>query len=100
MKMSISRNIRQIRHASSALAGCALLLAATTAARAWDENIIRNCTEDYFNFCSAHSPDSPELSACMEAHRHQISKQCVKALIETGTVPKKYLANSPNQSKK
>jgi hypothetical protein len=97
MKKSINHHTRR---ASAALAGCALLLAASTSVRAWDENIIRNCTEDYFNFCSAHSPDSPELSTCMEAHRTQISKQCVKALLETGTVPKKYLANGPAQSKK
>ena len=69
-------------------------------ARAWSEGIILNCTEDYFAYCKEHSPESPELRYCMEAHRNQISKQCVKALIDAGEVPKKYLANAPQSQPK
>ncbi len=83
-----------------ALGMAALMSAAAGVAHAWDEGVILNCTDDYFTFCKQHSPDSAELRPCMEAHRTQISKQCVKALLDAGEVPKKYLANAPPQSKK
>jgi hypothetical protein len=75
-------------------------LAAPQSALAWSDDIIRNCTEDYFAYCKEHSPESAELRYCMEAHRNQISKQCVKALINAGEVPKKYLANVPQSQQK
>ncbi len=91
------------RRLASAAAAVALLmggLAGTGSARAWSEDIIRNCTEDYFAYCKEHSPESAELRSCMEAHRNKISKQCVKALIDAGEVPKKYLANVPQSQQK
>jgi hypothetical protein len=88
--------------ASGAIAVAVLTgsLASSGAAQAWSEDIIRNCTEDYFAYCKEHSPESAELRYCMEAHRNKISKQCVKALIDAGEVPKKYLANVPQSQPK
>jgi len=82
------------------LAAACALLGLSGVARAWDENIVINCTDDYFAYCKQHSPESAELRYCMEAHRNELSKQCVKALLDAGEVPKKYLANAPQQSKK
>jgi hypothetical protein len=68
---------------------------------AWSEDITNNCAGDYLAFCKQHSPESTEVRYCMEAHREKISKQCIKALVDAGEVPKKYLANVPqSQSKK
>ncbi len=75
-------------------------LAGSGAARAWSDDIIKSCTEDYFAYCKEHSPESSELRYCMEAHRNQISKQCVKALVDAGEVPKKFLANVPQSQQK
>jgi hypothetical protein len=69
--------------------------AVSSSAMAWSEDVITNCTGDYLAFCKQHSPESVELRYCMEAHRDQISKQCIQALLDAGEVPKKYLANAP-----
>ncbi len=70
-------------------------LAASQSARAWSEDVVNNCTNDYLAYCKQHSPESTELRYCMEAHRNQLSKQCISALVDAGEVPKKYLANVP-----
>ena len=98
--MTISFDRRLLSSATAAAALLTVSLAGSGAARAWSEDIIRNCTEDYFAYCKEHSPESTELRYCMEAHRTQISKQCVKALIDAGEVPKKYLANVPQSQQK
>ena len=98
--MKSSGSYRMHAGVGTVFAAALLIGAHATSARAWDETIIKNCTDDYFAYCSTHSPDSPELRYCMEAHRNQLSKQCVKALLDAGEVPKKYFANGPTQSKK
>jgi hypothetical protein len=79
-----------------ALAG----LAAAPSAMAWSDDIINHCTGDYLTYCKEHSPESAEVRYCMEAHRNQISKQCIQALLDAGEVPKKYLANAPQSRPK
>lgn len=98
MIKSVNRQVQAMGIAAAA----ALLggLIGSHAARAWTEDIIINCTGDYFAYCKEHSPETVELRNCMEAHRHQISKQCVKALLDAGEVPKKYLANVPQSQPK
>jgi hypothetical protein len=98
--MTFSFDRRLLASATAAAALLAVSLASSGAARAWSEDIIRNCTEDYFAYCKEHSPESAELRYCMEAHRTKISKQCVKALVDAGEVPKKYLANVPQSQPK
>ena len=69
--------------------GVALGTAGNT--HAYDENVTTYCAADYFEFCKQHTPESAEVRYCMEAHRNELSKQCVKALVDAGEVPKKYL---------
>ena len=66
-------------------------LAAIGPATAYDEAVVTNCTADYFAFCKQHSPEGTEVRYCMEAHRNELTKQCVKALVDAGEVPRKYL---------
>lgn len=68
---------------------------------AWavDDRVAQSCTNDYFAYCKQHSPESSEVRYCMEAHRHQLSKQCVKALIDAGEVPRKYLTDAGDRRK-
>ena len=58
---------------------------------AYDSDVIANCTSDYFAYCSQYDPDSDKTRDCMEEHRNQLSKQCVRALVDAGEVPDKYL---------
>lgn len=67
------------------------MLAAIGTAAAYDEAVVSNCADDYFTYCKQHSPESLEVRYCMEAHRNELSKQCVKALVDAGEVPRKYL---------
>lgn len=62
------------------------------AAFAYDENTEKYCADDYLAYCSMHAPEGAETRYCMEAHRDQLSKQCVKALVEAGLVPRKYMS--------
>jgi hypothetical protein len=61
-------------------------------ASAYDDKVQKDCGDDYIAYCSKHAPESAETRYCMEAHRDQLTKQCVKALVEAGMVPKKYLS--------
>ncbi len=94
-KTHITRVVGHRVVVTAAATALSALLAGPGTARAWTEGIILNCTQDYFAYCKEHSPESPELRSCMDAHRTQISKQCVQALLDAGEVPKKYLANAP-----
>jgi len=76
------------------------VLGMATAAQAWDDRVVQNCTDDYFAYCSAHGPETQELRSCMEANRMKLSKQCVKALLDSGEVPKKYLSSNTDTDKK
>ncbi len=64
--------------------------ASATVASAYDEKVEKICGDDYLAYCGKHAPESAETRYCMEAHRDQLTRQCVSALVEAGLVPKKY----------
>ena len=65
-----------------------------------DDNVIRNCMDDYFMFCSQHAPDTPELNTCMQSHWARLSKQCSKALLDGGVAKRNASINSSSAQKK
>ena len=71
--------------------GIGLALGTAGSTHAYDENVTTHCAADYFEFCKQHTPESVEVRYCMEAHRNELNKQCVKALVDAGEVPRKYL---------
>ena len=79
------------RALSRAFGATVLLVAAASAVQAYSDQVVENCTEDYFAYCKQHMPESVEVRYCMEAHRNELSKRCVQALIDAGEVPRKYL---------
>ena len=84
----------------AAAIGAAMMLGGLAGtARAYDEAVVKNCADDYFAYCKQHAPESTEVRYCMEAHRDRLSKQCVKALVDAGEVPKKYLIKQVNDRK-
>lgn len=44
------------------------------------------CATDYYAYCSAHSPDSPQVRSCMRAVGSNLSKRCINALVAAGEV--------------
>ena len=53
---------------------------------------VRNaCAGDYDAYCSQYAPDSTQTSRCFESNRKHLSKECIRALVDAGEVPAKYL---------
>ncbi len=71
-----------------ALAAFALTGALTTEAGAVSLTVKLACANDYYAYCSQHSPGSPGVRQCMRAHGSQLSQRCVSALISAGEVSK------------
>lgn len=74
----------------------ALALATTVAmtagsASAYSDRIRKACAGDYQNFCSQYVPESTQARRCFESNGKSLSKPCVKALVDAGEVPARYL---------
>ena len=67
-------------------------LAATAGgAAALSKSVKKACGLDYQDFCAQYDPDSAAARACFESNRRSLSKGCVRALVDAGEVPRKYL---------
>ena len=75
------------------LAGLTALIAASsvTSAFAVDKAIRKACVGDYDSYCSQYAPGSAQVSRCFESNRRNLSKGCIRALVDAGEVPAKYL---------
>jgi hypothetical protein len=62
-----------------------------TVALATSEKVKKDCAGDYQNFCSQYAPDTTQLRSCFESNRKGLSKICIRALVDAGEVPAKYL---------
>ena len=61
------------------LAALALVIP-TSGAFAVSEVVKRACSADYAAYCSKLKIGSPELHACMHAHRKMLTSDCIHAL--------------------
>ncbi len=75
------------------LAGLTALIASLslTAAEAADKRVRKACWGDYDSFCSQYDPGSSQVARCFESNRKNLSKGCIRALVDAGEVPAKYL---------
>jgi hypothetical protein len=64
----------------------ALMASVASPAQAASERVRNACRDDYFAFCSEHSPEGPGVRKCMNAHGRRLSPQCVSALVAAGEV--------------
>lgn len=73
-----------------AVAAGALLLAATSVARADSyPSAVRNaCTPDAKRLCPAYKLGTPEMRSCMEGRYQSFSRSCLIALEDAGYVPR------------
>lgn len=74
-----------------AVATAAIAAVTATAAFAVTRKVRKECAGDYDQFCSQYSPESTETSRCFESNRKNLSRPCIRALVDAGEVPAKYL---------
>ncbi len=80
-------SIRQIGFAVAAFA----LTVATVSAEAQSTKRVRNaCESDARRLCPREKGDTPEMRYCMEAKGKQLSRNCIRALEDDGTIPRGY----------
>jgi hypothetical protein len=65
-------------------------LAVTGAASAYTGRVKSACKADFYKFCPAYKPDSPQLRSCMRSAGGNISSRCLDALANAGDIPRKY----------
>ncbi len=79
--------------------GLATLIAASSfvllaaEAGAVSRRVEKACTGDYLQFCPKYDEGTPQARSCMSqaGKRGQLSPRCLRALIDSGLVPRKYL---------
>lgn len=64
------------------------LSASSAPAFAYSDTVRSACKADYKRFCAAHALDDPSARRCMDAAGRSLSRTCVAALINSGTVSK------------
>ncbi|MCH9765745.1 MAG: hypothetical protein K0U34_07115 [Alphaproteobacteria bacterium] len=71
----------------------AAMVIASISAHAVSQRVKNACKNDYYRHCPSHAIGSPQLRTCMTqaGKRKQLSRRCLRALIDTGEVPRKYL---------
>lgn len=62
-----------------------------TGALALNKRVRKACGLDYQDFCSQYHPESSAVRRCFESNRRSLSKGCIRALVDAGEVPRKYL---------
>lgn len=75
----------------------AALTAASTLAPAGAQEsraVRKACTADVHRLCPREKPDTPEMRYCVEAKGRQLSRNCIRALEDDGTIPRGYFGKS------
>lgn len=67
-------SIRRI--ATTLIAAAALSATASSASYAYSQEAAQMCTNDAFRLCSSEIPNIPKITACMRAHRTDLSSGC------------------------
>ncbi len=70
------------------------MIIASSSAGAVSQRVKNACRDDYFRHCPAYHVGTPQLRTCMTkaGKRKQLSRRCLRALIDAGEVPRKYLS--------
>lgn len=71
--------------------GLAIAAVPVSAVLAGGKRVRAACENDYYSFCSQYDPDSNQVSRCFESNRKNLSRACIRALVDAGEVPAKYL---------
>lgn len=85
------------RNRTACLVLSALALAAFTVpslAETASRRVRNACSSDAHRLCPREKPNSPEMNYCMEAKGRQLSRNCLRALEDEGTIPRGYFGKS------
>jgi hypothetical protein len=69
----------------------ALVALSATSGSALSRKVKDACAGDYQDYCSQYVPDSTQARRCFESNHKALSKPCIRALVDAGEVPSKYL---------
>ena len=71
----------------------AAMIIASVSAGAVNQRVRTACKNDYFRHCPAYEVGTAKLRTCMTkaGKRKQLSHRCLRALIDAGQVPRRYL---------
>ena len=69
----------------------AIVAVSAMGASAGGKRVRAACEGDYYTFCSQYDPDSNQVARCFESNHKHLSKGCIRALVDAGEVPAKYL---------
>ena len=86
-----------IRNRALGLLICAGALVALTApsfAETASRSVRKACASDAHRLCPREKPNSPEMNYCMEAKGRMLSRNCIRALEDEGTIPRGYFGKS------
>lgn len=75
----------------SALAMAFVMLPSTlpaTAQETTSKRVKNACEADARKLCPREKANTPELNYCMEAKGRQLSRNCIRALEDAGTIPR------------
>jgi hypothetical protein len=86
MSMGRPATVIAARSLIRAVLGIAGLALCVTQAGAGSDGVRRACANDYYAYCSHHSPESQGVRECMRANGLKLSRGCVGALIAAGAV--------------
>lgn len=84
----MQRVMTTMTYAAVAVASLAL---AVPAAEAFSKKVKNACAGDYQDYCAQYVPDSTAARRCFESNHKALSKPCIRALVDAGEVPAKYL---------
>ena len=68
--------------------GATLALLLALPAKAASNRVERACSSDVRRLCPKDKKDSPSLRYCMEAKGRSLSRNCVRALEDSGDIPR------------
>ena len=80
-----------MRNIFIALGFAASMTLTAPGASAFSKAVEKACAGDYQNYCAQYVPNSPQVRRCFESNRKGLSKWCIRALVDAGEVPAKYL---------
>lgn len=91
MLPDVTRRIGRLAIAAGLAASLAAGLLATTAgqAAAYSDRVEKACKSDYYRFCAAYQVGSASLRACMQSNADNLTRTCVRALIDGGYVDRR-----------
>ena len=77
-----------------ATASMGALVVPSVAQEQASKRVRKACAADARRLCPREKGDTPEMRYCMEAKGRQLSRDCIRALEDDGTIPRGYFGKT------